>query len=135
MPRFFCHNYFFLFSGNSCLLFGSIPSLLDLLIPLFPTGMEDAHAVSLNLDESQGDANPNTFFAVYDGHGGTVMTLYLSFPSSELSEPSTGSSVARFAGQNVHRRLVQEDSYQKQKYEEAMRRAFLGMDEEMLTSA
>ncbi|KAI0304431.1 phosphatase 2C-like domain-containing protein, partial [Multifurca ochricompacta] len=74
--------------------------------------MEDAHAISLNLEEPQEDANSNTFFAVYDGHG--------------------GGSVARFAGQNVHRRLVKEDSYQQQNYEEAMRRAFLGTDEDML---
>jgi len=74
--------------------------------------MEDSHAVSLNLDESDDDENSNTFFAVYDGHG--------------------GGSVARFAGQNVHRRLVQEESYQHQNYEDAMRRAFLGTDEDML---
>ncbi|KAN0123396.1 Protein phosphatase 2C (PP2C)-like domain containing protein, partial [Russula decolorans] len=74
--------------------------------------MEDSHAVSLNLDEPEEDANSNTFFAVYDGHG--------------------GGSVARFAGKNVHRRLLQEESYQEQNYEEAMTRAFLGTDEDML---
>jgi hypothetical protein len=52
-------------------------SLLDPLIPLFPIGMEDAHAVSLNLDEPEEDANSNTFFAVYDGHGGTPVISYL----------------------------------------------------------
>ncbi|KAI0252000.1 phosphatase 2C-like domain-containing protein [Lactifluus subvellereus] len=107
----FSRNHASLLISRKFYLFAS---LLDSLIPLFPTGMEDAHAVSLNLDESEEDANSNTFFAVYDGHG--------------------GSSVARFAGQNVHRRLVQEDSYRQQNYEEAMRRAFLGMDEEMLTN-
>ena len=30
--------------------------------------MEDAHAVELSLDDN---SDPNTFFAVYDGHGGT----------------------------------------------------------------
>jgi protein phosphatase PTC2/3 len=30
--------------------------------------MEDAHAIVLNLDE--GKEESNTFFAVYDGHGG-----------------------------------------------------------------
>jgi len=74
--------------------------------------MEDSHAVSLNLDELEEDERSNTFFAVYDGHG--------------------GGSVARFAGQNVHRRLVQEESYRQEDYEEAMRRAFLGTDEDML---
>ena len=53
----------------------------------------------------------------------------------DLSESNTGSSVARFAGQNVHRRLVQEESYQQQDYKEAMRRAFLGTDEDMLAGA
>jgi hypothetical protein len=31
--------------------------------------MEDAHAIVLSLDE--GELTSNTFFAVYDGHGGT----------------------------------------------------------------
>ena len=39
--------------------------------------MEDSHAVSLNLDEPQEDASSNTFFAVYDGHGGMEMLLWL----------------------------------------------------------
>ena len=30
--------------------------------------MEDAHAVALRLDEGE---ETNSFFAVYDGHGGT----------------------------------------------------------------
>ena len=92
--------------------------------------MEDSHTVALNLDEHQEDANTNTFFAVYDGHGGTEVFFWLS--AWALSESITGGSVARFAGQNVHRRLLQEDSYQQQNYEEAMRRAFLGTDEDML---
>jgi serine/threonine protein phosphatase PrpC len=37
--------------------------------------MEDSHAISLNLDEPQDDANSNTFFAVYDGHGGMEVFL------------------------------------------------------------
>jgi serine/threonine protein phosphatase PrpC len=39
--------------------------------------MEDAHAVSLNLDEPE-DESSNTFFAVYDGHGGTEVFFWLS---------------------------------------------------------
>ena len=95
--------------------------------------MEDSHTVSLNLDDSQEDSDSNTFFAVYDGHGGTEVFFWLSAQS--LSKSNTGGSVARFAGQNVHRRLLQEDSYQQQNYEEAMRRAFLGTDEDMLAGA
>jgi protein phosphatase 2C family protein 2/3 len=33
--------------------------------------MEDAHVTVLNLDESPTDKN--TFFAVYDGHGGNSL--------------------------------------------------------------
>ncbi|KII90856.1 hypothetical protein PLICRDRAFT_39460 [Plicaturopsis crispa FD-325 SS-3] len=72
--------------------------------------MEDAHATVLDLDGSPDDSN--TFFAVYDGHG--------------------GGTVAKFAGQNVHKRLVSEEAYREQQYEQAMKRAFLGTDEDLL---
>jgi len=61
------------------------------------------------LDE--GKEESNTFFAVYDGHG--------------------GGTVAKFAGQNVHRRLVTEETYHEKEYEAAMKRAFLGTDEDL----
>jgi serine/threonine protein phosphatase PrpC len=48
--------------------------------------MEDSHAISLNLDESQEVANSNTFFAVYDGHGGTVMPSWSSLLEAERIE-------------------------------------------------
>lgn len=76
--------------------------------------MEDAHAAVLNLDEGKSEAETNAFFAVYDGHG--------------------GSNVARFAGQNVHKRLVTEESYKSRDYKEAMKRAFLGTDEDLLAN-
>ncbi|KAI4521668.1 PP2C-domain-containing protein [Schizophyllum commune Tattone D] len=72
--------------------------------------MEDAHAAVLALDE--GTDQTNTFFAVYDGHG--------------------GGTVAKFAAQNVHKRLVKEEAYEKKNYEEALKRAFLGTDEDLL---
>jgi protein phosphatase 2C family protein 2/3 len=72
--------------------------------------MEDAHAAVLSIDERV--ENPNAFFAVYDGHG--------------------GGSVAKFAGINVHKRLVTEESYREKRYEEALKRAFLGTDEDLL---
>jgi protein phosphatase 2C family protein 2/3 len=75
--------------------------------------MEDAHATVLSLDE--GVENSNAFFAVYDGHG--------------------GSGVAKFAGTNVHTRLVTEEAYREKRYEEALKRAFLGTDEDILASA
>ncbi|KAJ7780631.1 phosphatase 2C-like domain-containing protein [Mycena maculata] len=74
--------------------------------------MEDAHAIVLDLDEGKED--PNTFFAVYDGHG--------------------GGTVAKFAGQNVHKRLVTEEAYKESQYDEALKRAFLGTDEDLLAN-
>ncbi|KAJ6512254.1 phosphatase 2C-like domain-containing protein [Mycena vitilis] len=74
--------------------------------------MEDAHAVVLDLDEGKEDTN--TFFAVYDGHG--------------------GGTVAKFAGHNVHKRLVTEESYKESQYPEALKRAFLGTDEDLLAN-
>ncbi|TFK40544.1 PP2C-domain-containing protein [Crucibulum laeve] len=75
--------------------------------------MEDAHAAVLQLDEGK-EEDSNTFFAVYDGHG--------------------GGTVARFAGQNVHRRLVSEETYKEKKYDAALKRAFLGTDEDLLAN-
>ncbi|CAK5284201.1 unnamed protein product [Mycena citricolor] len=75
--------------------------------------MEDSHATVLELDEGKQEES-NTFFAVYDGHG--------------------GSTVAKFAGQNVHKRLVAEESYKEQNYEQALKRAFLGTDEDILAN-
>ncbi|KAG9315767.1 phosphatase 2C-like domain-containing protein [Chiua virens] len=72
--------------------------------------MEDAHAAVLALED--GSDERNAFFGVYDGHG--------------------GSTVAKFAGKNVHKRLLSEEAYRKKRYEEAMKRAFLGTDEDLL---
>ncbi|KAF9468533.1 PP2C-domain-containing protein [Collybia nuda] len=74
--------------------------------------MEDAHAVVLDLDQGKGDSN--AFFAVYDGHG--------------------GGTVARFAGQNVHKRLLAEETYREKNYDIALKRAFLGTDEDLLAN-
>lgn len=68
--------------------------------------------MELALDENSDD--PNTFFAVYDGHG--------------------GSSAAKYAGENVHKRLLKEETYKKKEYTEAMRQAFLNTDTEMRNS-
>lgn len=74
--------------------------------------MEDAHAAVLELD-GPGDKT-NTFFAVYDGHG--------------------GSNVARFAGQNVHKRLITEEEYKNGDFGIALKKAFLGTDEDLLAN-
>ena len=47
---------------------------------------------------------------------------------------SAGGTVAKFAGQNVHKRLVTEEAYKNKQYEEALKRAFLGTDEDLLSS-
>jgi len=87
--------------------------------------MEDAHAAILDIDEEHGDRN--AFFAVYDGHGGMLDASYLSY----LLDISSGSHVAKFAGQNVHKRLVLEKSYTEKNYEIAFKDAFLGVDQEI----
>jgi len=90
--------------------------------------MEDSHAAVLDLDGSE--ESSNAFFAVYDGHGGaflspTILTLEVQFQSS-------GTTVAKYAGQNVHKRLITEESYKEQNWEMALKRAFLGTDEDFL---
>ncbi|KAG7088450.1 hypothetical protein E1B28_012441 [Marasmius oreades] len=74
--------------------------------------MEDAHAIKLDLGESS--EGSNAFFAVYDGHG--------------------GGTVARYAGQNLHKRLTTEEAYRSKDYETALKRAFLGTDEDLLAN-
>ena len=51
------------------------------------------------------------------------------------TDPRKGSTVARFAGQNVHKRLVAEESYKEGDFASALKRAFLGTDEDLLASA
>lgn len=76
--------------------------------------MEDAHATVLNLDEKTGDEKAS-FFAVYDGHG--------------------GSSVAQYTGETLHGRLAATEEYKSGKYQEALKRAFLATDEDLRASA
>ncbi|KAJ3802498.1 PP2C-domain-containing protein [Lentinula aff. detonsa] len=71
--------------------------------------MEDSHAVVLDLDEEKNERV--AFFAVYDGHG--------------------GGTVAKFAGQNVHKRLVTEEAYSAKAYDAALKRAFMGTDDDI----
>jgi protein phosphatase 2C family protein 2/3 len=47
------------------------------------SGMEDAHAAELSLDE--GVENSNAFFAVYDGHGGTFKRFSILHLISHLA--------------------------------------------------
>jgi len=70
--------------------------------------MEDAHAHFLSLKQDK-DAS---FFAVYDGHG--------------------GSRVAQWCGEHVHEDIVANENYKKGDYVEALKRGFLECDENML---
>ena len=95
--------------------------------------MEDAHAVVLSLDKD--NENPNAFFAVYDGHGGMFYAWECSTFLANSTDDALGGSVAKFAGKNVHKRLVTEEAYREKRYEEALKRAFLGTDEDLLAGA
>lgn len=92
--------------------------------------MEDAHAAVLSLDK--GEEKPNAFFAVYDGHGGMSYARGCPASATDSTDLTLGGSVAKFAGENVHKRLVTEEAYHEKRYEEALKRAFLGTDEDLL---
>jgi len=70
--------------------------------------MEDAHSHYLSLEEDK-DAS---FFAVYDGHG--------------------GSKVAQWCGEHVHHDILANENYKKGDIVEALKAGFLDCDENML---
>jgi protein phosphatase 2C family protein 2/3 len=93
--------------------------------------MEDAHAADLSLDE--GVEKSNAFFAVYDGHGGTFTAKRFSaLHPFFFASCFVGAATAKFAGINVHKRLVTEKAYHEKQYEEALKKAFLGTDKDFL---
>jgi hypothetical protein len=53
-------------------------------------------------------------------------------PEYSYSLDTLGSVVAKYAGQSVHKRLIGEDTYQQKHYHVALKRAFLGIDEDLL---
>lgn len=61
-----------------------------------------------------------------------VCCIFIAHTSPSCIFP--GGTVAKFAGQNVHKRLVTEESYKENQYDEALKRAFLGTDEDLLAS-
>ena len=91
--------------------------------------MEDTHAIVLDLEAA--NDKQNCFFAVYDGHGGAPIMSY-PIPENFSHINSPGSSVARFAAFNVHKRLVTEEAYKMDDYELALKNAFLRTDEDIL---
>ncbi|KAK9462455.1 phosphatase 2C-like domain-containing protein, partial [Lipomyces oligophaga] len=78
------------------------------------TSMEDAHAAVLDLQREDGkqSAEKISFFAVYDGHG--------------------GSKAAIFAGANVHQIVARQAAYEKGDYEQALKDGFLSTDRAIL---
>ncbi len=88
--------------------------------------MEDAHAIELKLDGEKDISN--AFFAVYDGHGGSVKA---SDCWTRILTLIVGGTIARFAGENVHKRLLREDDYQEKQWSSALKKAFLGTDEDI----
>ncbi|GAA5868498.1 hypothetical protein JCM3774_005398 [Rhodotorula dairenensis] len=72
--------------------------------------MEDAHSAVLSLGDEL-DGKPTSFFAVYDGHG--------------------GSTVAKFAGDTVHSRLASNEHFKKRDWEASLKRAYLETDEDL----
>ncbi|KAJ7600523.1 phosphatase 2C-like domain-containing protein [Mycena floridula] len=73
--------------------------------------MEDAHTNILDFDTGETES-PTGFFGVYDGHG--------------------GAAVAKYAGQNLHKRLLNDELYRAKQYEAALKRTYLGTDEDIL---
>ena len=51
---------------------------------------------------------------------------------SYIDLPYEGKMVSQFASQNVQKRLVGEETYREKQYEPALKRAFLGTDEDLL---
>lgn len=43
--------------------------------------------------------------------------------------------MAKFAGEHVHKRLVTEETYKSGDYTQALKKAFLGTDEDLLAGA
>lgn len=70
--------------------------------------MEDSHTHILSLPDDPG----TSFFAVYDGHG--------------------GSNIAQYAGKNLHKFITRRPEYVIDKVDVAMKKAFLDIDEAML---
>ncbi|TNY20377.1 phosphatase 2C-like domain-containing protein, partial [Rhodotorula diobovata] len=73
--------------------------------------MEDAHASVLSLGDETSEGKKTSFFAVYDGHG--------------------GSTVAKFAGDTVHSRLAANDAFKRKDWEASLKRAYLETDEDL----
>lgn len=72
------------------------------------TDMEDCHTVLLSLPDDESTC----FFAVYDGHG--------------------GAGVAQYAGTHLHQKITSHPAYKNGYMEDAIKQAFLEIDQDML---
>jgi len=78
------------------------------------TGMEDAHALVLRLEEDASAENPpKSFFAVYDGHGGY--------------------EVARYASRHLHKILESSEKFKNGDVAGALVDAYIATDDLLLT--
>jgi protein phosphatase 2C family protein 2/3 len=76
--------------------------------------MEDAHTAILNVNAgkpNEAELPHVSFFAVFDGHGGTA--------------------VAQYAGEHLHGKVTETEEFKNGAYTEAMRRGFLNLDAEI----
>lgn len=75
--------------------------------------------------EAQSFENPLPLFCFW------LLTFFISILGIL---DSTGSTVAKFSGETVHQRLAKTEEFKAGKYEEALKRAFLGTDEDLRSS-
>ncbi|KAH8550867.1 phosphatase 2C-like domain-containing protein [Umbelopsis sp. PMI_123] len=68
--------------------------------------MEDAHTTIPNLE-----GTGTSFFAVFDGHG--------------------GAAVAKYCGQFLHKKVLEESTFSEKQYEDALRDGFLKTDQDL----
>ena len=81
--------------------------------------MEDAHTAVLDLESNNnktsagGDVSKRlSFFGVFDGHG--------------------GDKVALFAGENIHKIIMKQDSFKQANYAQSLKDGFLATDRAIL---
>lgn len=92
--------------------------------------MEDAHTSILRLNQRFNTTDPQkleaelnkeppkdelhySFFAVFDGHGGP--------------------SVAKYSGEHLHWKLLDEEAFKEKDFKKALKSAYLNIDKDMLS--